>query len=363
MKSKVVLISMMLVVSFKSFTNENIPSCIESSTKSGIQIDLNYQFPPTNSQELTGTCYGNAGLAAVASAIHRSQNPALYLNGALSLADQKNDFSPELTLMLLLVVSDDYLEERSEAKGFNDLFSSGRPNKLANDIIEHPEVLVRVAREDHLGFMSIQSVRSYIKSYFNKANNMSDRTKNSQNIRVRNEKYLSQLLSKLEADKQTSYITDTLKRAGFVWNSVNEIVNFYGTSRPLAIKIKNLFEDNIDENNCHSARKLILENLCKKRPVMLSFAVGIDPNFNISSHAVQVVGFESHSGESFLRLRDSAVSSDGNSRTPHPGISTINIKTLCHFTTIPTKNAEGKVIGSQKSFVLNAAWSVDPIDN
>lgn len=360
---KMMSVMLFSVLSLSAHANNLVPACLPDRLSNGVHIDLNYQFPPTNTQEQVGNCYAHAGISALANALYRKNNPGNVLNGSIEKFDAENDFSPELTIMLLMVVSDDYMIERSKMTGHNDIYSSGWGETIVRYVQDHPEVLVSVARKDRLGFLSLKSVRSVIKSYFNDANKMKDKDKTPYAIRNRNEKFLSALLDKLSSDKSTSYVTDELKESGFFWSKISGAVGFKGDYNRLPVSLTPLFTKEVDASNCNQYRKIILDTLCEKKPVLLSFDTGdIDANYKVSSHQVMAVGFEAHNGEVFLRLRNSATFGDGNSKNPHSGVSTFNVKNLCKYVTLPMKDANGKINGKKDNYVLNRASVVDPLN-
>ncbi|MBU6375451.1 MAG: hypothetical protein KGQ59_05605, partial [Bdellovibrionales bacterium] len=136
-------------------------------------IDLNHRFPMSHSQGEDGTCYAHALLSGVSAIQQQDLKKDSSLYGGRNAFVREFDYSPELTLLLLTLIDDEYARERVEsAREFRKtrIFDGGYPAKTYARIKLYPQVLISVPNDLKLSFWS--SLRTAVRSAFEKVTDL-----------------------------------------------------------------------------------------------------------------------------------------------------------------------------------------------
>jgi hypothetical protein len=312
--------------------------CIENlaSEKPSYEINLENVLPPVNDQGNNGTCYAQSPITILSALKLKSLGRV----SNRSLAFAQADYSPELTLLLLALKDDIFLDHRistmrKEENG--ELFGLGWSEDVLNAIKRHPEVLVPISSDITYRYgLFKRPLRDKFDEVFYSVSHLKSSTSKEQIIyEIKNG--LKQMILKLKKsnDNAAKISIKFLSDAGVNFDGKSLTVGNAKNSSGLKFRVKVAGIKNAKKatlNHCQSALDLIFEGLCNKTPVELSI---LSPISSTGYHSVTAIGilYDRKSNIPYLKVRDTAALSLGSN-----GIMRYPISELCS----PTNDPRGR---------------------
>jgi len=303
-------------------------------------IDLNYQFPRTQSQGENGTCYMYSLMSTLSAALYRKGTNDHRLRVSDRRAFVKDyEFSPELTFLLLSIADPSYLDDRVEhAKrrsiekaAYLGLFDSGDPIYTIRFVKKNPEVLIPIDVWKKVNWYS--NVSQLIYREFNRTNELNGRF-DSARSRAKIVKALLKIVSALQSNPETANFVTKLRQNGFSWDEGRNEFNFNRTSsRNLPLSTYEANSNNY--SSCQSMLDTIFSAICKGIPVIVSTAKqnpGEDFERRHSSVVVGTIpiGKNGVLQATDLMIRDSArLTSESDNFNPHTGMVGMPLRKAC----------------------------------
>jgi len=326
-------------------------ACVDSWLHQGrpFRVELNHRFPMSHSQGENGTCYAHALLAGL-SAIQQQD----FSGDSSTLGDPKAyvrefDYSPELTLLLLALVDDEFIRERIESsRRFSKtaLFDNGFASRLYARIKLYPQALISVPNDLKLSLFS--SVRGALLSAFEKVTDLGPQTTIDE-VRDRIRAVLPPVFEAAQKKPELAGFVAELRKKGWSWNSERQVLKNAQWLKWLPYSMRVISPKTMNE--CLEMKGQILTSLCEGKPVVISFA---DWSSNGSIHATVVSGVGRYEGKVVLMMRDSKFRNrEGTISNPHQTLKPFPLDQACQlsggqFTLFRTEIFEGLALENQQ---------------
>ncbi len=306
------------------------------------KIDLNHQFPRTQSQGQNGTCYMYSLMSAVSAALYRKSTNDHRLRATSGARYVKDfEYSPEITLMLMAIADNDFLNDRlahaerrkREKKQFLGLFDSGDSGYILKFLKKNPEALVPVDLWTKVSWFSNAS--TFIYDEFNKANELNGNFGPSA-ARARIVKAMLRIIAAFEKTPEMAGVVRKLRQNGFTWDhSRKELQLTRNSSQDLPLTVVEYFPNNNDYDACQRMIDAIFSGVCQGIPAIVSTTIQYPSEDFERYHASVVVGTIPIGTKGVLQatdlmIRDSArLTSQADQFNPHTGLVGFPLRKAC----------------------------------